>query len=113
MTDIYRSVLLSVISEQWVEYLTRVEALRVSIGLEAYGQRDPLVQYKSRASEMFQSLLTEVRAAVIDRSFRYLPTQPAAQAQAAAPEAAPVAAAEPDSSTEADARAARKRHKKR
>ena len=38
----------------WVDYLTQVEALRVSIGLEAYAQRDPLVQYKGKASEMFQ-----------------------------------------------------------
>jgi len=39
-----------------VEYLTQMEALRVSIGLEAYGQRDPLVQYKSKAFELFQTL---------------------------------------------------------
>ena len=44
--ELYRYHLLSVISDQWVDYLTKVEALRVSIGLEAYAQRDPLVQYK-------------------------------------------------------------------
>ena len=55
-TQIYRQVLLSAITELWVDYLTRVEALRVSVGLEAYAQADPLVKYKSQASEMFQSL---------------------------------------------------------
>jgi len=72
-TEIYRQVLLGAITELWVDYLTRVEALRVSIGLEAYAQRDPLVQYKSQASEMFQNLLAEIRAAVIGRIFLYQP----------------------------------------
>jgi len=57
----------------WVDYLTKVEALRVSIGLEAYAQRDPLVQYKGRASEMFQQLLEDVRALVISRAFAARP----------------------------------------
>jgi len=65
----YRQLLLSAITELWVDYLTRVEALRISIGLEAYAQRDPLVQYKSRASEMFQELLEDIREAVISRLF--------------------------------------------
>jgi preprotein translocase subunit SecA len=56
-----------------VDYLTRVEALRVSVGLEAYAQSDPLVKYKSQASEMFQGLLGDIRAAVISRIFLYQP----------------------------------------
>jgi preprotein translocase subunit SecA len=81
-TEIYRQVLLGAITELWVDYLTRVEALRVSIGLEAYAQRDPLVQYKGQASEMFQNLLGEIRAAVISRIFLYQPrTFAAAQSE--------------------------------
>jgi preprotein translocase subunit SecA len=72
-TQIYRQVLLGAITELWVDYLTRVEALRVSVGLEAYAQRDPLVQYKSEASQMFQTLLSDIRAAVIGRIFLYQP----------------------------------------
>ena len=68
-----RQLLLSVISELWVDYLTRVEGLRVSIGLEAYAQRDPLVQYKGRASEMFQQLLADIRIGVISRLFTFRP----------------------------------------
>ncbi|MDW8277912.1 MAG: hypothetical protein RMJ85_07820 [Anaerolineales bacterium] len=111
MTEIYRSVLLGVITEQWVDYLTRVEALRVSIGLEAYGQRDPLVQYKVRASEMFQNLMGEIRAGVIDRAFRYLPRPVAVQTTEAAPAEEPVTPA-PSPATESK-RDGRKRHKKR
>ncbi|GAB4504666.1 MAG: hypothetical protein Fur0043_16600 [Anaerolineales bacterium] len=75
LNQVYRQLLLQAITEQWVEYLTRVEALRVSIGLEAYAQRDPLVQYKSQASEMFQGLLTDIRAQVVSRIFAYRPRQ--------------------------------------
>ncbi|HEY5982306.1 MAG TPA: hypothetical protein VIU38_02445 [Anaerolineales bacterium] len=73
LNEVKRQLLLSSITELWVDYLTRVEALRVSIGLEAYAQRDPLVQYKGRASELFQQLLGDVRAAVISRVFAYQP----------------------------------------
>jgi preprotein translocase subunit SecA len=73
LTEIYRQLLLGVISELWVEYLTNMEALRVSIGLEAYAQRDPLVQYKNRAFSMFQELLENMRSGVVNRMFTYRP----------------------------------------
>jgi preprotein translocase subunit SecA len=71
LTKVYRQLLLSVISNLWVEYLTQVEALRVSIGLEAYAQRDPLVQYKNKAFEMFQDLLRDMRISVVTRMFTF------------------------------------------
>jgi preprotein translocase subunit SecA len=73
LNEVHRGLLLSAFSELWVEYLTKVEALRISIGLEAYAQRDPLVQYKGRASEMFQQLLEDVRGLVIGRAFSARP----------------------------------------
>jgi preprotein translocase subunit SecA len=73
LTEIYRQLILGVITELWVDYLTQMEALRVSIGLEAYAQRDPLVQYKNRAYELFQSLLSDMRIGVVTRMFTYRP----------------------------------------
>jgi preprotein translocase subunit SecA len=73
LTEIFRHLILSVISNLWIDYLTEMEALRVSIGLEAYAQRDPLVQYKNRAFELFQQLLSNVRLGVISRMFTYRP----------------------------------------
>jgi preprotein translocase subunit SecA len=73
LNEVKRQLLLSAITELWVDYLTKVEALRVSIGLEAYAQRDPLVQYKGQASGLFQQLLADVRSAVIGRVFAYQP----------------------------------------
>ncbi|MCE5206966.1 MAG: hypothetical protein LLG42_01490 [Chloroflexi bacterium] len=75
--EAYREILVRVISNQWVEYLTQIEALRISIGMEAYAQRDPLVQYKLKASEMFQELLGEIRMGVITRLFTYQPRKEA------------------------------------
>jgi preprotein translocase subunit SecA len=69
LNEVRRQLLLGATSELWVEYLTRIEALRVSIGLEAYAQRDPLVQYKARASEMFAQLMEDIRGLVVSRAF--------------------------------------------
>jgi preprotein translocase subunit SecA len=73
LNEVHRQLLLAATSELWVDYLTRIEALRVSIGLEAYAQRDPLVQYKGRASEMFLQLVEDIRGLVISRIFAYRP----------------------------------------
>jgi preprotein translocase subunit SecA len=75
LTQVYRQLLLGVIGELWVEYLTQMEALRVSIGLEAYAQRDPLVQYKGRASELFANLLSSMRLGVVNRMFTFRPRE--------------------------------------
>jgi len=77
LNESFRELLLSVISQAWVEYLTKIEALRVSIGLEAYAQRDPLVQYKGKASELFQELLKEIRSGVVNRMFTFRPSRAA------------------------------------
>jgi preprotein translocase subunit SecA len=70
LTRAYRELFLSVADRLWVDYLTQMEALRTSIGLEAYGQRDPLVQYKSRAFDLFSNLLVVIRAGMVSRMFR-------------------------------------------
>jgi preprotein translocase subunit SecA len=78
LTEYHRRLFLHVGDRLWVEYLTQMEALRTSIGLEAYGQRDPLVQYKSRAVDMFRGLLDSIRAGVVARVFQLSAPQRAA-----------------------------------
>ncbi len=73
---IYRHILLKSISELWIEHLTRMEALRVSIRMEAYAQRDPLVQYKSYSTDTFKDLLANIRLSVISKMFRLQPSKP-------------------------------------
>jgi preprotein translocase subunit SecA len=96
LTEIYRQLLLGVISELWVEYLTSMEALRVSIGLEAYAQRDPLVQYKNRAFGMFRELLDNTRTGVVTRMFIYRPRDlSTVQTSVSTPQGAPPQIATP------------------
>ena len=71
--NIYRYVLLHSISDLWIEQLTRMEALRISIGMEAYAQQDPLVQYKSQSTDAFKNLFADIRMGVISRMFRLQP----------------------------------------
>jgi preprotein translocase subunit SecA len=109
LTEAHRSLFLSVADRAWIEYLTQMEALRTSIGLEAYGQRDPLVQYKSRAFDMFQQLLAQIRTGLVTRLFRVMPSS---QAQpGTAPAARQVQPAERDSA--APKKSQRKRRRRR
>jgi preprotein translocase subunit SecA len=110
----HRELMLGVIGQSWVEYLTQMEALRTSIGLEAYAQRDPLVQYKSSAFDLFQALMQDVRSGVVSRLFHISLRSATPAAQAAAVEARPSG---PELPAPADAASApavsskRKRHR--
>jgi preprotein translocase subunit SecA len=73
MGRIERRVLLHTISRLWIDYLTDIEDLRRGIGLEAYGQRDPLVEYKRRAFELFEELGDNIRRTVARSMFRQPP----------------------------------------
>jgi len=57
---IERLVMLQVIDRLWVEHLTTMDDMRQSIGLQAYAQRDPLVEYKTQGFHMFEALLQNI-----------------------------------------------------
>ncbi|MFH1140655.1 MAG: preprotein translocase subunit SecA, partial [Chloroflexota bacterium] len=84
MRTLERAVMLRVIDSLWLEHLTVMQNLRESIGLEAYGQRDPLVMYKRKAHEMFDELLTNVQHDSVHTIFHVLPVQDGAAAPAGA-----------------------------
>ena len=73
MGRIEQSALLYTISRLWIDYLTDIEDLRRGIGLEAVGQRDPLVEYKRQAFELFEELGANIRRTVVRSLFRYAP----------------------------------------
>ncbi len=54
-------MLLRVIDSLWIRHLTAIDDLREGIGLRAYGQRDPLVEYKVEAAAMFDQLLATIQ----------------------------------------------------
>ncbi|HUG16051.1 MAG TPA: preprotein translocase subunit SecA [Thermomicrobiales bacterium] len=60
MRFVERTVMLSVIDQLWREHLTQMDDMRQGIGLQAYGQRDPLVAYKREGFSMFEALLTNI-----------------------------------------------------
>ena len=65
-----RGVFLNVIDREWQDYLRAMDDLRQGVNLRAYGQRDPLVEYKKEAFEMFETLMTTVKSKVISSEFR-------------------------------------------
>lgn len=114
LTKVYRQLLLNVISNLWVEYLTQVEALRVSIGLEAYAQRDPLVQYKTKAFEMFQDLMRDMRMSVVSRMFTFQTRDRSAlQASISRDEETPVEPAQESTQPEPQTEKKKKRRRRR
>ena len=70
MPLVERDVMLRTIDWQWMEYLTQMEHFREGIGLRAYGQRDPLVEYKNEAFEMFNELRDRIQGSIVSRIFR-------------------------------------------
>jgi len=60
MRDVEKSLLLQVLDQVWKEHLLALDHLRQGIGLRAYGQKDPLNEYKAEAFEMFNGMLTEL-----------------------------------------------------
>ncbi len=60
MRTLERLVMLRVLDQLWVEHLTEMDHMRHGIGLQAYGQRDPLVAYKTEGYQMFQQLLQNI-----------------------------------------------------
>ncbi len=65
-----RGVFLNVIDREWQDYLRAMDDLRQGVNLRAYGQRDPLVEYKKEAFGMFETLMTTVKTKVISSEFR-------------------------------------------
>ncbi len=70
MPVVERDVMLRTIDWQWMEYLTQMEHFREGIGLRAYGQRDPLVEYKNEAFDMFNELRERIEASIVAAIFR-------------------------------------------
>ncbi|MBN1298651.1 MAG: preprotein translocase subunit SecA [Actinobacteria bacterium] len=61
MRKLEKLVILNVIDSRWREHLLEMDYLKEGIGLRAYGQRDPLVEYKHEAFNLFKSLMDEIK----------------------------------------------------
>jgi preprotein translocase subunit SecA len=88
MRVVERLVMLRTIDGLWLEHLTEMEHMRQGIGLQAVGQRDPLVAYKREGHSQFQNLLSAIREGVVHTIYhvnlvkREAPQKPPTPAQA-------------------------------
>jgi preprotein translocase subunit SecA len=65
-----RHILLHAIDTHWQEYLRAMDTLRQSVGLRAYGQKDPILEFKHEAYTMFADLMNKINEEVATRAFR-------------------------------------------
>ena len=70
MRTLERLLMLRTVDAYWIHHLTTMDNLRQGIGLQAYGQRDPLVMYKTEGSKMFQGLLDRLQHDVVHSIFQ-------------------------------------------
>jgi preprotein translocase subunit SecA len=76
MARLERYAMLSIIDTKWKEHLREMDDLKEGIGLRAYGQKDPLVEYKAESFKLFVSLLEQIRNDVVSFTFRFFPHAP-------------------------------------
>ncbi len=73
MRDAERYFILQQIDTLWREHLQQMDALRETVGLRGYGQKDPLVEYKSEGYELFLDMMTNMRRNVVYSLFQFQP----------------------------------------
>ena len=81
MRQAERFFILQQIDTLWREHLQAMDALRESIGLRGYGQKDPLIEYKQEGYEMFLEMMIDIRRNVVYSLFQFQPQPQPPQAQ--------------------------------
>jgi preprotein translocase subunit SecA len=77
MRELERVFMLRVVDEYWMDNIDAMDDLKQGIGLRAYAQHDPVVEYKNEGYEMFQAMITAIREETVRRLFlvKLSPTQ--------------------------------------
>ncbi|MBW4462590.1 MAG: preprotein translocase subunit SecA [Nodosilinea sp. WJT8-NPBG4] len=81
MREAERFFILQQIDSLWRDHLQQMDALRETVGLRGYGQKDPLIEYKSEGYEVFLDMMTGIRRNVVYTLFQFQP-QPQPQVKA-------------------------------
>ena len=68
--NLERDILLRVVDAKWIDHLHNIDMLRDGIGLRAYGQKDPLIEYKREAYDLFNKMMYEIQADTVKHLFR-------------------------------------------
>ena len=70
MRDLEKVVMLRVVDSKWMEHLDAMDMLRQGIGLRAYGQKDPLIEYKIEAFDMFGQMIENIQEDIVRYIYR-------------------------------------------
>ena len=70
MREVERFVLLRVVDQKWMDHIDAMDRLRQGVGLRAYGQRDPVVEYRMESFEMFDEMVNAIQEDAIGMLFR-------------------------------------------
>ncbi len=70
MREIERVLLLKIVDDKWMDHLDAMDQLREGIGLRAYGQKDPLIEYKFESYQMFQNMIANIQDDVVRYIYR-------------------------------------------
>ena len=70
LRELERMVLLRIVDEKWMDHLDAMDQLREGINLRAYGQKDPLIEYKFESYQMFQNMVDAIQDDVVRYVFR-------------------------------------------
>ncbi len=70
MRTLERDILLRVVDNQWIDHLHNIDMLKDGIGLRAYGQKDPLIEYKKEAYDLFNKMMYEIQSNTVKYIFR-------------------------------------------
>lgn len=70
MRELEKAVMLKVVDSKWMEHLDSMDMLREGIGLRAYGQKNPLVEYKFEAYDMFEAMIEAIQEDTIMYLYR-------------------------------------------
>jgi preprotein translocase subunit SecA len=76
MRNLEGMVFLQIIDSKWKDHLYAMDSLREGIGLRAYGQRDPLIEYKREAFEMFAQMIGAIEEEAVEVIFKLQPAKP-------------------------------------
>ncbi len=68
--NLEKDILLRVVDNKWIDHLHNIDMLRDSIGLRAYGQKDPLIEYKREAYDLFNKMMYEIQGDTVKHLFR-------------------------------------------
>jgi len=79
MRDVERHIALDLINRKWIDHLDAMDYLREGIGLRGYAQRDPIMEYKKEAFDLFQTMLTSIQDEMVRIVYRVQTHEPQRQ----------------------------------